>query len=129
MPYRSYTCWNTAPAFALNSSFVYARGSPSSPALVGNGDPRPEAVWPPSFGLTAPIPALIAVLAEFERASGGRDLGEACRRADIDRVSPNILRQTFGNWHVAAGVPLFPVAQAMAQGHPDAGASLRAAER
>jgi hypothetical protein len=46
-----------------------------------------------------------------------RDLASACERAKIPRASPNDLRRTFANWYVAAGVPLFPVAQAM--GHKD----------
>jgi integrase len=46
-----------------------------------------------------------------------RDLAEACQRSGIERASPNDLRRTFANWYVAAGVPLFPIAQAM--GHKD----------
>ncbi len=46
-----------------------------------------------------------------------RDLAEACRRAGIERCSPNDLRRTFASWQVEAGVPLFPIAQAM--GHKD----------
>ena len=46
-----------------------------------------------------------------------RDLAAACERAKIERASPNDLRRTFANWYVAAGVPLFPIAQAM--GHKD----------
>jgi integrase len=46
-----------------------------------------------------------------------RDLAGACERAGIERASPNDLRRTFANWYVAAGVPLFPIAQAM--GHKD----------
>ena len=46
-----------------------------------------------------------------------RDLAEACTRAKIERCSPNDLRRTFASWQVEAGVPLFPIAQAM--GHRD----------
>jgi len=46
-----------------------------------------------------------------------RDLAEACERAGIERCSPNDLRRTFASWQVEAGVPLFPIAQAM--GHKD----------
>ena len=46
-----------------------------------------------------------------------RDLAEACAWAGIDRCSPNDLRRTFASWQVEAGVPLFPIAQAM--GHKD----------
>jgi len=46
-----------------------------------------------------------------------RDLAQACRRAGIERCSPNDLRRTFASWQVEAGVPLFPIAQAM--GHKD----------
>jgi hypothetical protein len=46
-----------------------------------------------------------------------RDLAEACTRAKIERCSPNDLRRTFASWQVEAGVPLFPIAQAM--GHKD----------
>jgi hypothetical protein len=46
-----------------------------------------------------------------------RDLAGACEEAQIDRCSPNDLRRTFASWQVEAGVPLFPVAQAM--GHKD----------
>jgi len=46
-----------------------------------------------------------------------RDLASACERPKIERVSPNDLRRTFANWYVAAGMPLFPIAQAM--GHKD----------
>jgi len=42
-----------------------------------------------------------------------RDLAEACERAGIERCSPNDLRRTFASWQVEAGVPLFPIAQAM----------------
>lgn len=34
-----------------------------------------------------------------------RDLGAACERAGIDRVSPNDLRRTFATWLAEAGVP------------------------
>jgi integrase len=46
-----------------------------------------------------------------------RDLADACEEAKIDRCSPNDLRRTFASWQVEAGVPLFPIAQAM--GHKD----------
>ena len=46
-----------------------------------------------------------------------RDLADACEEARIDRCSPNDLRRTFASWQVEAGVPLFPIAQAM--GHKD----------
>ena len=46
-----------------------------------------------------------------------RDLLEACERAGIERCSPNDLRRTFASWQVEAGVPLYPIAQAM--GHKD----------
>lgn len=46
-----------------------------------------------------------------------RDLAEACTAAKIERCSPNDLRRTFASWQVEAGVPLFPIAQAM--GHKD----------
>ena len=46
-----------------------------------------------------------------------RDLADACTAAKIERCSPNDLRRTFASWHVEAGVPLFPIAQAM--GHKD----------
>jgi len=46
-----------------------------------------------------------------------RDLLEACEAAGIERCSPNDLRRTFASWQVEAGVPLFPIAQAM--GHKD----------
>jgi integrase len=46
-----------------------------------------------------------------------RTLLAACKRAKIERCSPNDLRRTFSNWQVEAGVPLFPIAQAM--GHKD----------
>ncbi len=46
-----------------------------------------------------------------------RDLAEACGDAKIERCSPNDLRRTFASWQVEAGVPLFPIAQAM--GHKD----------
>ena len=42
-----------------------------------------------------------------------RDLAEACTRAGIERCGPNDLRRTFASWEVEAGVPLFPIAQAM----------------
>jgi integrase len=41
------------------------------------------------------------------------DLADACERAGIERCSPNDLRRTFASWQVEAGVPLFPIAQAM----------------
>ena len=46
-----------------------------------------------------------------------RDLADACEDAKIERCSPNDLRRTFASWQVEAGVPLFPIAQAM--GHKD----------
>jgi integrase len=46
-----------------------------------------------------------------------RDLADACTEAKIERCSPNDLRRTFASWQVEAGVPLFPIAQAM--GHKD----------
>ncbi len=46
-----------------------------------------------------------------------RDLADACEEAKIERCSPNDLRRTFASWQVEAGVPLFPIAQAM--GHKD----------
>ncbi len=46
-----------------------------------------------------------------------RDLVDACTAAKIERCSPNDLRRTFASWQVEAGVPLFPIAQAM--GHKD----------
>ena len=46
-----------------------------------------------------------------------RDLVDACDRAGIERCSPNDLRRTFASWQVEAGVPLYPIAQAM--GHKD----------
>ncbi len=46
-----------------------------------------------------------------------RDLAYACEEAKIERCSPNDLRCTFASWQVEAGVPLFPIAQAM--GHKD----------
>ncbi len=46
---------------------------------------------------------------------------ELARRSDVskglERCSPNDLRRTFASWQVEAGVPLFPIAQAM--GHKD----------
>jgi hypothetical protein len=50
-------------------------------------------------------------------ANGRRDLIDACEDATIERCSPNDLRRTFASWQVEAGVPLFPIAQAM--GHKD----------
>lgn len=35
-----------------------------------------------------------------------RDLEAACKRAGIDKASPNDLRRTYGSWLVQAGVPL-----------------------
>ncbi len=46
-----------------------------------------------------------------------RDIADACTAAKIERCSPNDLRRTFASWQVEAGVPLFPIAQAM--GHRD----------
>jgi integrase len=46
-----------------------------------------------------------------------RDLADACEEAKIERCSPNDLCRTFASWQVEAGVPLFPIAQAM--GHKD----------
>jgi len=57
-------------------------------------------------GIAAPGPAIVS-----------RDLAGACEEAKIDRCSPNDLRRTFAGWQVEAGVPLFPIAQAM--GHKD----------
>jgi len=34
-------------------------------------------------------------------------------RAGIEGCSPNGLRRTLASWQVQAGVPLFPIAQAM----------------
>ena len=49
--------------------------------------------------------------------SENAEFAEACERAGIERCSPNDLRRTFASWQVEAGVPLFPIAQAM--GHKD----------
>jgi len=46
-----------------------------------------------------------------------RDLADACEEAKIERCSPNDLRRTLASWQVEAGMPLFPIAQAM--GHKD----------
>ena len=46
-----------------------------------------------------------------------RDLIAACVRAEIERCIPSDLRRTFASWQVEAGVPLYPIAQAM--GHKD----------
>ncbi len=56
-----------------------------------------------------------ALFARWQNAR--RDLADACERAGIGRCSPNDLRRTFASWQVEAGVPLFPIAQAM--GHQD----------
>lgn len=46
-----------------------------------------------------------------------RDLGEACDRAEIPRVSMNDLRRTFCSWMLQKGVPIAVVADLM--GHVD----------
>jgi len=81
---------------------------------------------------TVPIvsPAQRALLAYALQHAGGtgsalfqpwgnvrRDLADACVEAKIERCSPNDLRRTFASWQVEAGVPLYPIAQAM--GHKD----------
>lgn len=40
-----------------------------------------------------------------------RDLAAACRRAGIEKLSPNDLRRTFGHWHRLAGVNVAEVAK------------------
>ncbi|HSN92799.1 MAG TPA: tyrosine-type recombinase/integrase, partial [Anaeromyxobacteraceae bacterium] len=63
--------------------------------------------------------SLLAYALEHARGHGDarRDLADACAEAKIERCSPNDLRRTFASWQVEAGVPLFPIAQAM--GHKD----------
>ncbi len=71
--------------------------------------------------------SLLAYALEHARGAGDalfqpwanvrRDLADACTAAKIERCSPNDLRRTFASWQVEAGVPLFPIAQAM--GHKD----------
>ncbi len=70
-----------------------------------------------------PIPApLVAILADVPYAERTgpvagpwsnvrRDLAHACKRAGIERVSPNDLRRTYASWLVNAGVPLQQVAR------------------
>lgn len=45
-----------------------------------------------------------------------RDLASACRRARIDRTSPNDLRRTFASWLCQAGVPELTVVRLMGHG-------------
>ena len=71
--------------------------------------------------------SLLAYVLEHARGTGDalfqpwanvrRDVADACTAAKIERCSPNDLRRTFASWQVEAGVPLFPIAQAM--GHKD----------
>lgn len=46
-----------------------------------------------------------------------RTIRKACKRAGIERCSPNDLRRTFGSWHRAAGVSVDRIAKMM--GHND----------